>query len=828
MIRRVTFHLLLFVAVSALAQPVCHVTKYDEDDGLAHSHVTQLLQDGNGFMWFSTWNGLCRFDGYEFQTFKPMPGDGCRMTTDRIRDIALTPDGQIICRVDDNDYYRFDTRTYRFHNLDSTACQEAATSILRYRQSRSLLGHNSPLTWTDAHGTEWTLTKDGRLMYRDKTKAEQVLLPTGIASQELSFACHDKQGNLWVLGSDGVYKLTTDVERTKPVTMPQPAQVKCLFHDRNGRYWITTRENMMVAVYSEADDRLLGYLGSDGRLSVSPTSFRSPVYCMHQTADGTLWLGSKPDGLFRLRETRDGVFMMEHLSAMAAKDVYHIAEDRFGRLWIATFSGGICCSDNPQAGTPRFVTPQNYPATIGQRARYIHITKTGVLMVAATDGLIIGQLEKDLKKMRFHRHQREANRKESLSSGATMDILEDGRGRLFVSTESGGVNMIEDSDLTADVLHFKHLNTASHLLPSDVALSLTRTDGDGVMVVSNHLVSLLDSNGHLRVLDANYFGKEYRFSDAHPMKLGKGRWLFGLNDGAFITSSRQMTENRHAAPAVVLTGISVQGGDNRWAAEPLDTLVLQPHERSLTVHFAAIDYSATSLIRYAFSLLTANDRDSTAWNYIGHDRSATLLDLKPGTYQLLIRSTNADGQWTDNVRQLVVIVKPTFWESTSGRLLLALLILCIVGAVVATLLYIRHIKRKQHETLEAYLALMERKSADQTVSTPATGTADPMMQRVMTFIEQNISNSDATVGDMAEAAATSRSGLQRKVKQTMGITPQDLLREARIKRACQLLRTTDKTVAETAYACGFTDPKYFSRCFRQSVGLSPTEYKSAV
>ena len=65
------------------------------------------------------------------------------------------------------------------------------------------------------------------------------------------------------------------------------------------------------------------------------------------------------------------------------------------------------------------------------------------------------------------------------------------------------------------------------------------------------------------------------------------------------------------------------------------------------------------------------------------------------------------------------------------------------------------------------------------------------------------------------AAATSRSGLQRKLKQAMGIMPQDLLREARIKHACQLLRQTDKTVAEVAYAYGFSDPKYFSRCFNQ-------------
>lgn len=101
-----------------------------------------------------------------------------------------------------------------------------------------------------------------------------------------------------------------------------------------------------------------------------------------------------------------------------------------------------------------------------------------------------------------------------------------------------------------------------------------------------------------------------------------------------------------------------------------------------------------------------------------------------------------------------------------------------------------------------------------------------MLQRVMAFIEQNISNNDVTVGDMAAAAATSRSGLQRKLKQAMGITPQDLLREARIKHASQLLRQTDKTIAEVAYASGFTDPKYFSRCFKQSTGLSPTEYKT--
>jgi AraC-like DNA-binding protein len=124
--------------------------------------------------------------------------------------------------------------------------------------------------------------------------------------------------------------------------------------------------------------------------------------------------------------------------------------------------------------------------------------------------------------------------------------------------------------------------------------------------------------------------------------------------------------------------------------------------------------------------------------------------------------------------------------------------------------------------LEKYLALIQT-----TVPSPQSSELDPVIERVMTFIDEHLSDSDIGVGDMAAASATSRSGLQRKLKQAMGITPLDLLREARIKRACQLLRSTDKPISEVAYACGFSDPKYFSRSFKQSTGQSPTDYKNA-
>jgi AraC-like DNA-binding protein len=423
-----------------------------------------------------------------------------------------------------------------------------------------------------------------------------------------------------------------------------------------------------------------------------------------------------------------------------------------------------------------------------------------------------------------------------------MDIMRAPDGRLYVSTESGGVNRIEDNDLLKQQLTFRHYSAKNKKLPIDVVQSMVPLQNGKCAIVSSHLVSIVDSTEQYRQLDARSFNEDYRFSDARPQMLGGARWIFGLNDGAFLTTAQQMESSAYR-PQIVLTGVSIQGCEDIWAVTHADTLTLQPHERSITVHFAALDYQAANRISYAFRLQKDGQRDTMQWNNIGSNRSVTLLDLEPGTYGLEILSTNAEGKWIGNQRTLTVVVHPTFWEAWYGKLFCVLLFISIVAIIIYTLLYIRRIKRQQRETLEKYLNLIEVrdklsevceslatdvKTVPQTPSLePQFSELDPVLQRVLQFVEENISNSEAGVGDMASAAAVSRSGLQRKLKQAMGITPQDLLREARIKRACQLLRETNKTVAEVAYSCGFTDPKYFSRSFKQSTGQSPTEYKNS-
>ena len=271
----------------------------------------------------------------------------------------------------------------------------------------------------------------------------------------------------------------------------------------------------------------------------------------------------------------------------------------------------------------------------------------------------------------------------------------------------------------------------------------------------------------------------------------------------------------------------------------LETLILQPDERSLTIHFSAIDTDNPDGISYAYKM-----ENEVEWNYIGHNRVATFAGLKPGTYRLQLRSTNADGVWVDNIRTLEIIVKPRFFEAWYGQMLIFFGLIALLGAAVYTYLYIRRIKKEQFETLQAYLELvgkadssnkvsdtsnMEQEvsvSEDTSVVTHLSPDDEAFMSRVVGFVEEHLSDSDVNINDMADAAAVSRSGLNRKMKALVGLTPADFMREARIKRACQLLLSSDRSVAEIAYSCGFTDPKYFTKCFRSSIGTTPTEYRS--
>ena len=814
-------------------ESVCHVTHFDEFAGMAQWHVTQIVQDKNGMMWFSTWNGLNRYDGYQFECFKSQVGDGVNMPSDRIRDMMLDEDGNLVCLID-GIVFLFNVKTCQFHEIPKESIAKWK-SVFDGRREIFLRDNGKPYLFTDHYGKAWSIPDD-----------------IGISNNP-RYCITDNQGNVWLCSSYGAYRLTFDKRPYTFFPQEKPAQIRCFLLDNKRRYWVTSREDATVRLYDK-DNHLLGYLGRDGRLQRHYTTFGSPIYSLYQDSKGIFWLGSKPDGLFRLHEQGDGNFSIEAFrhsptdpNTLSCNDVYYITEDCYGRLWLATFDGGVNCIERPWEKALLFLHADNglqLPKETCKRARQIYITKDNILLAATTTGLLVADVsKKDAREIRWRCHSKDMNRSSSLSNDATMYVTQDKKGRIFVCTESGGVNQVTTKNLLANTLEFKHHHMATGF-PSDVALS-AYPYGDGISIVSNNQVILLNPDKPTKEGHTSFFWKDrLRFSDACPIQLPDGRWIFGLQDGALTISIKDIKKNQFVPP-ISLTGISIENGAIDRAATRYDTLTLMPPARNVIVYFAALDYTNSQDINYAFKI----SENTKEWNDIGKNRSVNLLDLRPGTYHLQIRSTNSDGIWMDNVRTLTIIVKPTFWETGWAKLLLLLLIAIVGYAIYRTYRHIIMLNKRQHETYEAYLALLNAQPQhDQDIQDvdnkplvshplhtekpqPTEETHrlkpedDAFMQRAMRFIEEHIGDPDINIGDMAEATATSRSGLNRKMKSLLGVTPLDFIRSARIRKACGMLEE-GMSVNDVAYGCGFSDPKYFGKCFKAETGKTPTEYKA--
>jgi AraC-like DNA-binding protein len=70
----------------------------------------------------------------------------------------------------------------------------------------------------------------------------------------------------------------------------------------------------------------------------------------------------------------------------------------------------------------------------------------------------------------------------------------------------------------------------------------------------------------------------------------------------------------------------------------------------------------------------------------------------------------------------------------------------------------------------------------------------------------------------------SKMQLYRKLKGVSNLGPNEFIRNIRLKKSMTLLKTTNQNISEIAYSVGFSDPAYFTRCFRKEFGKAPTEY----
>lgn len=99
------------------------------------------------------------------------------------------------------------------------------------------------------------------------------------------------------------------------------------------------------------------------------------------------------------------------------------------------------------------------------------------------------------------------------------------------------------------------------------------------------------------------------------------------------------------------------------------------------------------------------------------------------------------------------------------------------------------------------------------------------IDRLKAAMEKHLSESDVKVDDIGSDIGLSRVQLYRKLKAITGLSPAELLRQMRLQKAHDLIMHSDQPISAIAYDTGFSSPGYFSKCFRDEYGISPSDMR---
>ena len=397
--------------------------------------------------------------------------------------------------------------------------------------------------------------------------------------------------------------------------------------------------------------------------------------------------------------------------------------------------------------------------------------------------------------------------------------------------------------------------------------ALTKEDG---LVFEGVKGIVEDLNGHLWVttqnglsvydpktqIFSNYFEKEglinQHFYWNSAMRDESGVIYLG-SEGGLIEVLGENAESKSKGK-LVFTHLMVDNQDVKADGEYLSedisissSIQLRESNRSFSISFSALDYGNEEQAMFSYRMKGLEDE----WNTLMlGEHSVRYNALPAGNYVFEVRYLSASSTDHFETASIEVVVKPAFWNSWWFRLILSVLFVLLIIYIYNR--WASHLKQKEAEQLLNPIRKVLEESDDprklqtriqnildnqqrykQSVSKSVEAdkeevlkSSKPFMERVMSVMEANYMNSDFGVQEFCDALGMSRTVVSKRLNAEVGIPAGQFIRNYRLNMAKELLssKTGNRNITEIAYAVGFNDPKYFTRCFTKMFGTSPSSW----
>jgi signal transduction histidine kinase/CheY-like chemotaxis protein/ligand-binding sensor domain-containing protein len=440
--------------------------------GLSQLDINRIIQDSRGFIWVGSHNGLNRYDGYNFITYRHDAADDSSLSNNMISDLAEDKDGNIWIATQ-NGLNKYERKTGNF---------------VRYTHDvhnpNSLANNNTQTVAVDHEGQVWIGTQNDGLDCFDIRKKTFVHYKHGdgaagsLSSDNIRVLYIDSRDNVWV-GTEnaGLNLYNRENNSFSNYQFKDPATGRITGRDilsvaeQNSRQlWIGTREDGLFLL-----DVHNGHFSRFTHSDANPNSISSnTIYSINKDEASNLWVGTENGGLSILNQVTKKFYHYNHdevdNNSINGNSIYSICRDRLGNMWLGAFSGGVNLFKKTTSSFPAY-RHNSMPNSLSNNFVLALYEDRDKNIWVGTDG---GGLNKfDPQTGTFISYMHHPGDKGGVSGNYVLDIDQDSDGDLWLGTWGNGVTVMNAKKHT--FTYFNKDVAAPHKLSGNNVYDLIQT-----------------------------------------------------------------------------------------------------------------------------------------------------------------------------------------------------------------------------------------------------------------------------------------------------------------------------------------------------------------
>ena len=625
--------------------------------------------------------------------------------------------------------------------------------------------------WLYGQGTLFVYNKQAHTW--DTTIGNQLGLTGTSVDFSINAMAGDRSGNIWMATSrNGLMRININTHEMEPVEIrsmglsnraAQAKSIESVYVDNSDLLWVGTGKSgvaymgkniykfesqMMGDITAIAQDSAgqifygtsdAGIIGYEGRLASQKVS------ALAYTQDGSLWVGSRQNGLTRIKDGHVTIYSTTNDSLRSTVINDHIkalCTDKNGNLWVAT-----------DGGLQVYNLRQQLFSTYSRENRKLHTNSITSLHYASGNRMLIGTAEGllilDISSQNIRQYIGNSTNMQKFTNNYVTQVFEDSRGLIWIGTREG-VNVLNQENDNLDVLTEKQ--------------TLCNNNICGIAEDQNHNIWITTTGGISRIVlqrnheDGTYSYNLYNYSSFDGLQgdefnLGSiltttdGNVMMGGIYGVSQMREKSVSE-RSSLPPVMLTQLFV-GEEEIFTGHEYDgnvilrqalnestSIRLNSDQNTITIKFGGGDYNQSERLQFMYWM---ENLDNDWHNGDAMKHGVTFEDLSSGHYRLHVKAISADGSISNTERILEIIVDKPWYLQWYMLLFYAIVIFTIIYLWKKGIDQIRELWRRKN----AVIAQLAQQRED--IKAASDELRQPMSR--MTSIIMNLSEREGSNDD---------------------------------------------------------------------------------